>query len=251
MTELIETTNRGTFTPLPIGAVDWIRKAWHFVSQDKNALRQQIKRVCIDWMGVTATDGRCLVHFPFGDEWLKGVHFQQRLSLGENNLVKRDKNEQLYINRDGTCSLLVSKNPSNGWNILSAQLQNGYPAWERVCPHDYNERIDIGDDARKTLVKAMAGVSSKDNVTIAFKKRVLTFTWNNEIGTEHRQILQIEATDYHDFVHWNRKELSFSVYFLLPILRSLKHTVIEYNDEFTPVKFSGGDGWAILMPMRH
>lgn len=234
----------------PQGTAERLKKAFMFAyhpSEFDTYRRSSIRGVCVDSLGITGTDGRSLVHFPFGDEWFHttGQEMPGSLTLYDNFTQKLPKNidTALKFVQDKGYAMVADSG-----NIESKTMsQHDYPNYWQVVPKYFYSRIAFDDTARKALVKKLLNAHVHDTVDFEFGGHVMK-AWLNPIADKYFTNFLIEAETKDDLE--SPFTLKFNAQFLLRILRTLKHTVMNVCDNLSPVKFSGGDGWAILMPMR-
>jgi hypothetical protein len=234
----------------PEGTAEHLKKAFMFAYHSSDPCpykRPAMTGVCIDRVGITGTDGRTLVHFPFDAEWrdTTGIDMPYGMTLYDNFTQKLPKNIDMALKfvQDKGYTMVADR----GTIESKEELKHDYPNYWQVVPKMFYSRIAFDDTARKALIKKMLDTVRQGNtVDIEFGCHVMKTWLNPDQDTHFTEFLFENETD--DDLE-SPFRLKFNAKYFLRILRTLKHTVMNVCDNLSPVKFSGGDGWAILMPM--
>lgn len=246
---------------IPELTMDKLLLAAKFVRKfDKDDYRNEaIQSICIDEFGITATDGIHLVQFPFETEFHEFSHEPRKFLpvfgpewkyLAEKYQEQRKKNGVVIR----TC---IRYEDGKGWMLhaewgvcnINIGLGNHYPNYHNVVPMGYTwQPIELTEANRRAVVQWLSKQKPKSMVTMQSKGHLVWLTWRYEDGTISPEVgVEWEGLELEDV---NFKPMHFYVHQLLPMFRTLKHTKMEWSENLSPIRFTGGDGWAILMPCK-
>lgn len=226
--------------------------------------KRDLSGVCVDEYGITATDGCYLVQFPFMLEVHQLSHADRMMipivDVPEwkrlTSTYKEKLKEKLIIR---PC---IRKDDEKGWMLhaeygifqINIGLKGPYPNYHRVCPDYYDgQPIEMGESERNGLVKWLSAFKKNEIVTLQVKDHHAWFVLQDDYNDGFVNGRDGQKLDWtlsqgigeYDTVHFN-----FYAWRLLMMLKTLKHTKMEWSHGLSPCRFTGGDGWAILMPCR-
>ncbi|MBQ4434310.1 MAG: hypothetical protein II894_09165 [Bacteroidales bacterium] len=224
---------------LPMNFLDNLRKAFHFV----NDLEPEWRRgVLVEPEGITGLNSVMLCHFPFE---AKKENMPRQMVIVNRLPPRIEKNTKacLRIGKDGAWWLY--------YKIFSCHgmlRKYGFHPWRQVVPRRFSDKIELWDNDRATVVKWLLKTAKTSSVRFTANGGTLRLEAFNEANQPDGDPL--EGIHLKSCTKDEEMRVTFNAGRVLVFLRSLCHTVMELDDFCTPVRFSGGGGWGLLMPMR-